>query len=359
MLCCVLLCTHSRLLGAALPFPCLQWLQLVSVPPSTIEDFVTLRGHLIRLEVRDAGLDDLAGLFGTPTRDTLRRLQVFRDNYVLGAAARAKVWEGALACDGVAAGEATGPVTFVLPLDDFTETKGTKHINLLWSKLLFLRIHNCGLTRFDRSLSLLPLLSHLDVSGNSISRVIRLGGCLNLRVANLASNRFSSLTGIGGALSNVQRLTLSRNNITSLRGLAQLRFLEELALTFNQVSHVDEVQHLVYLRFLQELTLAGNPVATLFANTAANGALEHRHPMWDIFVKQQQCVWQEVSQNQRTGSVRCQEDARLQWAGRELYRVMVFAYFYPEISPTGYFRTREMVTLDGEDISEIESSIIK
>jgi hypothetical protein len=38
---------------------------------------------------------------------------------------------------------------------------------------------------------------------------------------------------------------------------------------------------------------------------------------------------------------------------------MVFAYFYPEISPTGHYRSREMVTLDGEDISEIESEIIK
>ena len=343
------------------PFPCLQWLQLVSVPPSTIEDFATLRGHLIRLEVRDAGLDDLAGLLGRPTHDTLRRLRVFRDSYVLGAAARAEARPGAPASEnsgGGIGGEATGTVTFVLPLDDFTETRGTKHINLLWSKLLFLRIHHCGLTHFDRSLSLLPFLGHLDVSSNSISRFKHLGGCLKVRVANLASNKFSSSNSIGSALSNVQRLNLSRNSITSLRGLDQLHFLEELDLSFNQVSHVDEVQLLVGLRFLQDLTLAGNPIATLFSNTA-NGALEHRHPMWETFVKQQQSVWQAVSQNQRAGSMRRQEDSRLQWAGRELYRVMVFAYFYPEISPTGFFRTREMVTLDGEDISEVESSITK
>jgi hypothetical protein len=51
-----------------------------------------------------------------------------------------------------------------------------------------------------------------------------------------------------------------------------------------------------------------------------------------------------------------EEDSRPQGG---LYRIMVFAFFYPQLSPNGHYLTREMVTLDGEAISEIENAIIK
>lgn len=352
----------SRMSGFLVqPFPCMQWLQLISVPPSTIEDFVMLRSHLIRFEVRDAGLDELARLFGHPSADTSRRLRSFRDTYLHEAVDRSNMQAY---CHDASSGGGhrrqtgiVGPVTFVLPLDNFTEMKGTKLVNLLWSKLLFLRIHNCGLTHFDHSLSLLPFISHLDVSGNYLSKLKHLCGCLNLRVANLSTNLFSSVANIGIELSNVQSLNLSRNKIKSLKGMESLHFLEKVDVSYNQISRVSEVEHLVHLRFLQDLSLVGNPVATLFAFSGSNDTILHRHPMWETFVRQQHRVWQELGQ--RSSNMHRQEDARLQWADRGLYRIMVFAYFYPEISPTGHYRSREMVTLDGEDISEIESEIIK
>ena len=146
------------------PFPSLQWLQLIRVPPSTIDDFPYLKCHLIRLEVSHAGVNALSELFGSPTSATCQRLKTFRQKYVLYLKApdvgtRSRSTDHSTATSRVHPPPTTPgsqvPITFVLPLDDFMETKGSKQINLLWSNMLFLRLHNCGLTHLDSSLCLL------------------------------------------------------------------------------------------------------------------------------------------------------------------------------------------------------------
>lgn len=331
----------------------MQWLQLDSVPPSTVEDLVAVRGQLVRLEVLRAGVDDLSCLLGRPSAHTSRRLRAFRRNYLLDNAAKAHATKG---------GAAGGAVTFVLPLDDFLETRGAKHVNPLWCNLLFLRLHNCGLTHFDSSLCLLPFVKQLDMSSNSMSSFKHLSGCLNLRVANFSSNRFTSLAKLGSEVSNIQRLNLSRNRIQWLRGVEHLPWLEALDMSHNLISHVDQVKHLLGLHRLNDLVLAGNPVASLFASslTAEGGALglEHRHPMWETLAQHQARVW---SSGRAQRSLRLEEDSRPRRpeGSLHLYRLMVFAYFYPQLSSNGHYRSREMVILDGEAISDIENEIVK
>jgi Leucine-rich repeat (LRR) protein len=157
---------------------------------------------------------------------------------------------------------------------------------------------------------------------------------------------------VGRALSNIQRLNLSHNQLKSLQGLEQLQFLEKIDLSFNLLTFVDEVISLVKLKYLEDVVLTGNPIATLYANTETSIAGGHRHPMWETLRQQQQrIVWQDRARTHQSAVLRLQEG--------NLYRLMVFAYFYPELSSNGHYRNREMICLDGEVISELENEIIK
>jgi Leucine-rich repeat (LRR) protein len=344
------------------PFPVLQWLQLINIPPSTIEDFSYLQKNLIRLEISNAGVNELSHLFGSPTLQTCQRLKTFRQHYLVNsetfeAAANTSDTPQCHASSSTCA--KSSPISYVLPLEEFMEAKGNTQINLLWANLLFLRMNNCGLTHLDSSLYLLPFVKQLDFSHNTISKFKYLKGCLNLRIANLSSNKFQSLVNIGSGLSNIQRLNLSHNTIKSLQGLEKLIFLEKLDLSFNVITNMDEVEHLVKLKYLEAIILTGNPMATLYANTESCGSQSsHRHPMWETFLKQQQRIWQSTSQ--RSHYLRQQEeDNRFFRSGESLYRIMAFAYFFPELSSNGHYRTREMVILDGQEMSEMENEIIK
>ena len=327
------------------PFPSLQWLQLINVPPSTIEDFHVLQRNLIRLEVVNAGVPRLCDLFGRPTKTTCRRLRRFRRSYYSNSQSTdVDVFHNT-------------PVSYVLPLNDFLEAKGGSQVNLLWTNLMYLRIQNCGLTHLDSSLYLLPFIQQLDCSQNLISRFNYLKRCLNLRIVNMSHNLINNARNIGDALSNIQRLNLSHNKVNSLIGLENLIFLEKLDISYNEISFVDEVRHLVLLKYLEEIEMKGNPIATLYANSDAGGAKSHRHPAWEVLLQQQERVYHRVSESNNTSMLH--DVNRLRRGSGALYRLMVFAYFYPELSCNGHYRNRDMICLDGEEISAIENEIVK
>lgn len=365
------------------PFPSLQWLQLIHVPPSTIDDFPYLQNNLIRLEIMNAGVNELTHLFGSPTKEICGRLKKFRRNYTLNSKSAHSDSDHDRGQDSHAVTGSCGsltfgsrnvsglikkkePITFVLPIDEFMETRGSKQINQLWPNLLFLRLQNCGLTHLDSSLYLLPFVKQVDVSGNSISNFKHLKGCLNLRIANLSHNLCHSLIDIGSSLASIQRLNLSHNRIHSLQGIDQLLFLEKLDLSNNRITHADEVQFLVKLSFLEDVVLSGNPMAAMYADVNTEACAErgqrypHRHPLWERFQQHQHRITQQyASLSTKSPAIRqLDTNPNRLGGGGGLYRLMVFAYFYPEISPTGHFRTREMPCLDGQEITEMENDII-
>lgn len=295
-------------------------------------------------------MNELAHLFGRPSKNTRRLLKSFRQMYV-------SISESSAGAEAVTQPPPPlgAPLDYILPLDDFMETNGKERTTLLWPNLLFLRLTNCGLSNLDSSLYLLPVVKQIDISHNSISNFKYLRGCLNLRIANLSRNLFSSLRGAGSALLNIQRLNLSHNRLQSLRGLERLSFLERVDLSHNLISRADEVKHVLRLKKLEDLVLAGNPLATLYSESSD---VAHRHPNWKALASQHQQVLAHLSQRSQVSRKHGVTHSRLQSYSDSLYRLMVFAYFYPEISPSGHCRTRDMVILDGEAMSDIENEAI-
>ena len=60
---------------------------------------------------------------------------------------------------------------------------------------------------------------------------------------------------------NITELHLAHNELTSLKGLERLAFLQFLDVRHNMLSHVVDVAAIVSLPLLNQLLLAGNPLA--------------------------------------------------------------------------------------------------
>jgi Leucine-rich repeat (LRR) protein len=61
--------------------------------------------------------------------------------------------------------------------------------SLLWTRLAFMRLSNCGIAKLDGSLHLLPTVKSIDLSHNDISHVIHLHDCYSLSTLDLSYNR--------------------------------------------------------------------------------------------------------------------------------------------------------------------------
>lgn len=194
-------------------------LTLNRVPPSTITDFYSLRSKLVRLEILNAGIPDLVKVLAPIKKKYLRGLNP------------------------------------IILIGESPEIKKCHQ----WQMLTHLTLSNCGITKLDPSLHMLPCLEVLDISHNDISHIIHLQDCPNLRVVNAAYNRVRVLSNIGWVIGNVQVLNLAHNSLQSLDGVERLQSLRKLDLSYNSVGDINEVKVTVSLRDLISLVLFGNP----------------------------------------------------------------------------------------------------
>lgn len=202
-------------------FKSLEELSLNKCPPSTIIDFYDLRNNLRKLEIISAGIPELSKLFAPIKRKYLHSLQPM----IL-----------------------SGEISKIKPIH-------------LWNKLTTLRMTNCGITRMDSSLHMLPALTYLDISYNNIPYIIHLHDCIELKILNISYNRISVLSNLIWIIPNIQRLNLSHNQIESLDGLDKLQLLQKLDISYNKISDFQEVQILSGLQFLTHIYLVGNPIS--------------------------------------------------------------------------------------------------
>jgi hypothetical protein len=131
----------------------------------------------------------------------------------------------------------------------------------IWSKLAVLNLCNCGLTRLDSSLHMVPNLIQLDVSHNDLRHIIHLYQCLSLATLNIAHNRISVLSNLNLVIPNIRRLNLSHNSIESLDGLDKLYSLEKIDLSHNKLNDFSELSALVKLQNFTHLYASGNPIS--------------------------------------------------------------------------------------------------
>ena len=103
----------------------------------------------------------------------------------------------------------------------------------------------------------LPALTHLNLSGNSISNISVLSGLTALTRLDLSNNSISNISALTD-LTGLTGLDLSGNSISNISALEGLTGLTTLDLSFNSISDISKLEGLTKLTYLY---LLGNPIS--------------------------------------------------------------------------------------------------
>jgi hypothetical protein len=203
-------------------FPNIQVLKLDLCPPSTVKGIYTMRNVLKTLVVTNSGITNMSRTLAPFKKRILRQLSpmIFPDT------------------------------VFNIPP------------RYLWSNLLTLKLSNCGISKIDESMHFFPSIEHLDLSHNTISHIIHLHDCIDLKYVNFSHNRIRVLSNLERVIGSVTMVNLSHNDVESLDGIERILSLEKLDVSFNRVNDFAEVQALCRLPNLEAVRLEGNPLAT-------------------------------------------------------------------------------------------------
>ncbi|XP_023530675.1 uncharacterized protein LOC111793156 isoform X1 [Cucurbita pepo subsp. pepo] len=129
-----------------------------------------------------------------------------------------------------------------------------------WSRLSFVSCACNGLVLMDESLQLLPAVETLDLSRNKFAKVDNLRKCVKLKHLDLGFNHLRTVASFTEVPSNLIKLVLRNNALTTLRGIENLKSLEGLDVSYNIISNFSELEFLVDITSLQNLWLEGNPL---------------------------------------------------------------------------------------------------
>ena len=107
---------------------------------------------------------------------------------------------------------------------------------------------------------LLANLERFSLSTNQISAITNLQSFKNLRVLSLGRNLLKSLQGIEAAADSLEQLWVSYNQIDKLKPLRNLTKLKVLYMSHNLVREWREFEHMTELSALEDLVFIGNPL---------------------------------------------------------------------------------------------------
>lgn len=126
------------------------------------------------------------------------------------------------------------------------------------------------LTKLDLEvLSKLTKVKRIKLSTNSIEKMIPLPELSNLETLSMGRNNIKKIEGLDNIGRNLKNLWLSYNQITVLNGLENCAQLEQLYLSNNKIASIDEVAKLANNSKLNDLLLVGNPLYAKDGDKAA------------------------------------------------------------------------------------------
>ncbi|GLU12888.1 hypothetical protein SLE2022_295450 [Rubroshorea leprosula] len=129
-----------------------------------------------------------------------------------------------------------------------------------WNRLSFVSCACNRLLLMDESLQLLPAVETLDLSRNKFAKVDNLRKCTKLKYLDLGFNHLRSIAYFIEVSCHIVKLVLRNNALTALRGIENLKSLEELDVSYNMISNFSELEFLTGLPSLRNLWLEGNPL---------------------------------------------------------------------------------------------------
>ncbi|KAK3026257.1 hypothetical protein RJ639_041633, partial [Escallonia herrerae] len=131
-----------------------------------------------------------------------------------------------------------------------------------WNRLSFVSCACNVLVLMDESLQLLPVVETLDLSRNKFAKVDNLRKCTKLKHLDIGFNQLRTVASFNEVSSQIVKLVLRNNALTTLRGIENLKSLEGLDLSYNVISNFSVLEILGGFPSLQNLWLEGNPLAS-------------------------------------------------------------------------------------------------
>ncbi|GMH50323.1 hypothetical protein TL16_g00744 [Triparma laevis f. inornata] len=117
------------------------------------------------------------------------------------------------------------------------------------------------ISKLDNSLNTLKNCEHLSLSTNCIDRIsINLNGLPKLRILALGRNVIKRIEKLEDLAESLEQLWISYNQITTLDGLADLKNLQILYISNNNIKSWAELDKLASLPALKDILLVGNPI---------------------------------------------------------------------------------------------------
>lgn len=114
--------------------------------------------------------------------------------------------------------------------------------------------------KMDATLSTLKACKHLALSTNNIEKISSLSGMENLRILSLGRNLIKKIENLDAVAETLEELWISYNQITGLSGIEKLVNLRVLFMANNKIAGWGEVDKLGALDKLEDLLLVGNPL---------------------------------------------------------------------------------------------------
>ena len=132
-----------------------------------------------------------------------------------------------------------------------------------WPKLLYLDLNDNCIHEIGSVIGLAPNIEKLNLSRNQLSSVDGLTKLPHLVSLNLSHNKFDEIVNLHMKLGKVVELDLSNNNLSSLEGFSKLYSLVSLNISSNNITDVHVINSISNLPCLEALVLNGNIVATV------------------------------------------------------------------------------------------------
>lgn len=114
--------------------------------------------------------------------------------------------------------------------------------------------------KMDSSLNGLKNCERLALSTNAIDRIIPLNGMNKLKILSLGRNQIKKIEKLEDVAETLEELWLSYNQISSLDGVQGLRNLTTLYMSNNSIKSWSELDKLAGLANLRDILFVGNPI---------------------------------------------------------------------------------------------------
>jgi len=149
------------------------------------------------------------------------------------------------------------PTTIKQALKKWEEASGRKASEAKEIKLIGV---SPPIEKMEGPFHLLVNLERFSLSTNQISAIANLQSFKFIKVLSLGRNLLKSLQGIEAAADTLEQLWISYNQIDKLKPLRNLTKLKVLYMSHNFVREWREFEHMIELPNLEDLVFIGNPL---------------------------------------------------------------------------------------------------